>query len=253
MGSESKVFTSWPVIISKKRCDTQIFSLADSYSLEYASIGSQLAPRRFKLKVGWCKRDDLKPLLPYYPNVSDIDVFRFWIGWLNHHVTGLSTAYVCLFEPPTAFPDMNDLMNPMNFYYVWGSTHQKLSKMWVFYLFLSPPHDFRFHNVDSKVSGNGGRHWLQWCKKCSSDLIPKTCTFKRSPWEMFSTSVNVCHEPSLQLLLRLLKAESIMCNATGAVDVLEGFIQNQGHQTYSCIIPSFPKLTAIDQQFPVSP
>ena len=55
----------------------------------------------------------------------------------------------------------------------WVSTPQKLSKMWVSYLPLSPPYDFRFHSVDSKVSGNGGRHWLQWCKKCSSDLILK--------------------------------------------------------------------------------
>ena len=56
---------------------------------------------------------------------------------------------------------------------VWVSTPQKLRNMWVSYLFLSPPYDFRFHSVDSKVSGNGGRHWLQWCKKCSSDLILK--------------------------------------------------------------------------------
>lgn len=39
---------------------------------------------------------------------------------------------------------------------------------------------------------------------------------------MVSTSVNVCRPPSLQLLLRLLKPESTMCNATGVVDVLEG-------------------------------
>ena len=39
---------------------------------------------------------------------------------------------------------------------------------------------------------------------------------------MVSTSVNVCQPPSLQLLLRLLKAKSIMDYATGVVDVFEG-------------------------------
>lgn len=74
----------------------------------------------------------------------------------------------------STFPDINGLMNPIIFSHdVWASTPQKLSKMWLSYLPLSPPYDFRFHSVDSKVSGNGGRHWLQWCKKCSSDLILK--------------------------------------------------------------------------------
>lgn len=107
------------------------------------------------------------PWTVWWSGVVKIDNRRF--------MSGLYTE--CVGEgihENSTFPDMNGLMNPMIFSHdVWVFTPQKLSKMWVSYLFLSPPHDFRFHSVDSKVSGNGGRHWLQWCKKCSSDLILK--------------------------------------------------------------------------------